>query len=100
MYQTKININRIRMDGAKVSVFNETGSQILCGTIKINDVLTAEGQIYTIDCDLACGVGIVVVVNRDVYLERCIHVYEVTATGYTYTGKFYIARFFSGPRPV
>ena len=86
------------MDGAKVSVFNETGSQIFCGAIKINDDLTIEGQTYTIDCDLACGDGIDVTVNREVRKERCIHVYEVTATGYTYTSKFYIARFVSCQR--
>ena len=82
------------MDGAKVSVFNETGSPILCGAIKINDVLTVKGQTYTIDCDLACGDGIIVSLNRADGKERCIHVYEVTATGYTYTGIFDIAIFF------
>ena len=93
MYQSYTDEKRFRMDGAKVSVFNNAGSPILCGAIKINDAFTADGQTYTIDCDLACGDGIVVVVNRDDGKQRCIHVYEVTATGYTDTGKFYIARF-------
>ena len=90
MYQSQINYDRFQMDGAKVTVFNETGSHIICGAIQINDVLTVEGQTYTIDCDLACGDGIDVVVNREVGKDRCIHVYEVTATGYTYISKFYI----------
>ena len=93
MYQSHTNFNRFRMDGAKVSLFNKRGSYILCGAIKINDVLTIKGQTYTIDCDLACGDGIIVTVNKEYGLERCIHLYEVTAAGYTYTGKLYIARF-------
>ena len=93
MYQSHTNRYRFRMDGAKVSLFNGTGSHKLCGAIKINDVLTMKGQTYTIDCDLACGDGIVVTVNKEYGKERCIHVYEVTATGHTYIGKFDFARF-------
>ena len=91
MYQSKLNEYRYRMDGAEVSVLDKAGSPKLCGAIKINDVLTAEGQTYTIDCDRACGDGIVVSVNRKDNLQSCIHLYQVTATGYT--GMFYIARF-------
>ena len=91
MYQSHTNGQRFRMDGAEVSVLAEAGSSILCGAIKINDVLTAEGQTYTIDCDLACGDEIFVSVQRAIGLERCIHILEVTATGYS--SKFYIARF-------
>ena len=90
VYQSYTDENRFRMDGANVYVFNNAGSPILCGAIKINDFFTAEGQTYPIDCDLACGDGIIISVNRKFGMERCIHVYEVTATGYTYTGKIYI----------
>ena len=93
MYQSYTNENRFRMDGAAVSVFNETGSPILCGAIKINDVLTVKGQTYAIDCDLVCGDGIIVSVNREDGKERCIHLFEVIVTGYTYNGRFYITRF-------
>ena len=91
--QSYTDENRFRMDGAEVSVFNETGSPILCGAIKINDVLTIKGQTYTIDCDRVCGDGIIVSVNRADGKERCIHLFEVIVTGYTYNGRFYITRF-------
>ena len=83
------------MDGAEVSVINKAGSPILCGAININDVETAEGQTYTIGCDLACGYGITVSVNRAKGDQRCIHLFEITASGYS--SKFYIVRCFSGP---
>ena len=79
------------MDGAEVSIIKESGSPILCGAIKMNDVLTAKGQTYRIDCDLACGDGIIVSVNREDGKERFIHLFEVTATGYN--SMFYNAKF-------
>ena len=82
------------MDGAEVSVLNEPDSPILCGAIKVTDILTVEGQTYTISCDLACGDGIVLSVNRADQKERCIMVREVTAIGY-YIGKFDFTRFFT-----
>ena len=90
MYQSKINGVRYRMDGAEVSVINKAGSPILCGALKITDILTVEGQTYTISCGLACGDGIMLSVNRAEGVERCIMVSEVTASGYR---KFDIARF-------
>ena len=79
------------MDGAEVSVISKADNPILCGAIQITDILTAEGQTYTIPCDLACGDGILLSVNRAVGQLRCITVKEVTATGFY--GKFDFARF-------
>ena len=95
VYQSHTNAQRFRMDGAEVSVINKAGSPILCGAININDVETAEGQTYTIGCDLACGYGITVSVNRAKGDQRCIHLFEITASGYS--SKFYIVRCFIGP---
>ena len=85
VYQAMLNYNKRRMDGAEVSVIKKAGSPILCGAMHVTDIPTVEGQTYTIVCGLACGDGIVLSVTRAEGEERCIHVFEVTATGY---GKF------------
>ena len=80
------------MNGAEVSVIDKADSHILCGAIKVTNILTAEGQTYTISCGLACGDGIVLSTVNGAK-ERCIAVFEMTATGYH--GKLDIARLFN-----
>ena len=52
----KLNENAYRMQDLKVFVVNtKTGSESLCGVLKVRNIWTIEGQTYKIPCDLKCG---------------------------------------------
>ena len=72
-----------RMQDTKVFVINtKTGTEHLCGVLKIRDVRTTEGQTYKINCDLKCGDEVKLKVRHDKSQygqEGCIHIKEITA---------------------
>ena len=72
-----------RMDDTKVFVLNtKTGTESLCGVLKVSDVQTIEGQTYRIPCDLKCGDEVKLTVRHDMgKYDRaaCIHMTEILA---------------------
>ena len=83
----KLNENAYRMQDLKVFVVNtKTGTESLCGVLKMREVWTVEGQTYKISCDLKCGneVKLTVRHNSGEYNNlACIHMSEIKA----YRGK-------------
>ena len=79
--QSHLNENAYRMDDAKLlAVDSKTGTESLCGVIKVSDVLTIEGQTYRIPCDLKCGDEVKLTVRHDMgKYDRaaCIHMTEI-----------------------
>ena len=71
----------VRMDDTNVFVVNtKTGTESLCGVLKVSDVMTIEGQTYRIPCDLKCGDEVKLTVRHDSKYEKdaCIHMKEIT----------------------
>ena len=80
VYQSHLNSNKDRMDGAQISVVNSiTGEKEKCGELHTTDILTVEGQTYTIPCDMKCGDAIELSVHKN---GGCVHVKEVETFGY------------------
>ena len=75
--------NAERKDDTRMLIIN-TGSKTesLCGVLKVNDVLTIEGQTYRIPCDLKCGDEVKLTVRHDsgkYHKDACIHMKEIEA---------------------
>jgi hypothetical protein len=80
------NNNAYRMQDTNVLVVNsKTGSEKLCGVLKVRSVWTIEGQTYRIACGLKCGDEIKLTVQQEKNNPVCIHMREITAihTGLT-----------------
>ena len=81
--QSFLDRNAYRMDDTKVFVVNtKTGTESLCGVLKVSDVLTIEGQTYRIPCDLKCGDEVKLTVRHDggkYGKGACIHMKEIKA---------------------
>ena len=75
--------NAYRMDDTEVFVVNtKTGTESLCGVLKVSDVLTIEGQTYRIPCDLKCGDEVKLTIRHDkdkYHIDACIHMREIKA---------------------
>ena len=79
VYQQKVNSYKVRMDGAQVAVIDSTtGDRSVCGRLDITDILTLEGQTYTLPCGLACGDEIELSVHKT---GGCIHILEMEVFG-------------------
>ena len=68
-----------RMDDTEVFVVNtKTGTESLCGVLKVSDVLTIDGQTYRIPCDLKCGDEVKLTLRHESQ-PVCIHTWEIMA---------------------
>ena len=71
--------NAYRMDDTNIFVVNtKTGTESLCGVLKVSDVLTIEGQTYRIPCDLKCGDEVKLTLRHE-SKPVCIHIWEIMA---------------------
>ena len=81
--QSHLGHDAYRMDDTGVFVVStKTGTESLCGVLKISDVMTIEGQTYRIPCDLKCGDEVKLTVrhvNGEYGKGACIHMKEIKA---------------------
>ena len=70
-------------------VNTKTGSEYLCGLLKIGNVYTVEGQTYKIPCSMKCGDEVKVNVRGE-GRQACIHLIEINAFGISAPGLFKI----------
>ena len=74
----KLNVNRVRLNGAKVSVMVSESVRRSCrdDTITVRDGETIQSQTYYLDCSGNSGIGVEFVLDTGTYLEfRQIEVY-------------------------
>ena len=81
--QSSMNDNLNRMQDTQVIVLDaKTGTESLCGVLKVSNIKTIEGQTYRIPCDLKCGDEVKLTVQHkqeDYWKKACIHMNEITA---------------------
>ena len=93
--QSHLNNHANRMDGTEVFVANsKTGTESLCGVLKVRDIYTIEGQTYRIPCDLKCGDEVKLTLRDDTHKYNCIHMIEISAL-HTGLDIFHIKRMFT-----
>ena len=72
---------QFRMEDTNVFVVNsKTGTESLCGVLKISSKKTLKSQMYTIPCDQKCGDEIVLKIRHDkgeYEKPGCIHMREI-----------------------
>ena len=72
-----------RMQDLKVILMDSTtGTESVCGTLRVRQVWTAEGQTYWIPCDIACGDQVKLLLRHnqgDYRYPGCIHIREMKA---------------------